>query len=969
MADLQFNEDVVRKVLDKNPAPIVSKGSNNRYVSFAKLDIKERKPDEDPEAIHTAAEKLSEEQLKILRKEKSSIVKKKNSLPLTEEEIEAKGVTKAPPSAPQLKSSLHMIEENIDFDYIGTVDWGTFDVDRLADKMTLIAEALSSVPLREYQVPFQKRVFVSVLRNDGAELTALFSRQSGKTEVVAQTCVTLLVVMPVLAKLFPDQLGAYKRGFRIGLFAPTGEQAYTTHSRMEERLSSEAAEEFLADSEIDAKKHYSGGMLEIFGPMEITPSGRVVPTFRSFCKMQSGAKQTKIESKTYDLIVVEEAQDMDSNKVTKCLDMDTRIPMSNGSFTTLRTVINEKLGVNVPEGRVVPSDFIDNGVKPAYRLLLDNGRELIVTDTHQHVVYKDRRMLKMTTREIENHLLQTGPLKLVTPDILPYFGDIGDRGTGYMYGYRIAKGQYPIDTLFSTDKSLPEIMKKADHLYRLHSQDVDEIAMSKECVCGFLAGFTDVAGEFMIGRGAPNIYYRSWCEKLMRDLQDQFLKLGIHSKVFPRLSAGIGSQQEWVLGIRDVLSLKRFHREIQLQVNQDKLDQAVLANRGKPGDSVEWDCPWRYRTILQLEPVGMRHTGCVTVPTKEHVFYANGVLTGNSIHPMCASTNGTIVKVGTTGIRVCDFYRATVQNMRRQINSKYKDHFEYDYRVTQRANPKYREFIKRERDRLGEHSDAFRMSYNLEWLFDKGMAVTPQMFEELMRYPSGRLEYTGDPQMRYVAGLDLAKKGDSTVLTIAKTYTDAMSIEEEPRYIKQIVNWIEMTGENWEEQVDTIIQAVNAYGIGVISIDSTGLGDPVTDFISAGLAHTDVIVIPVVFSTKTKHEMATVFYRELRAKRIVVPTHPTVKKTRRFKNFYEQLIGCEKVYKGSFMALQHSDEKDAHDDYVQSLLLTCYGVENAVSPKIESSPVSLRNMRTNHSSRFEKAVSRLNSRRNVRWRQ
>ena len=76
-----------------------------------------------------------------------------------------------------------------------------------------------------YQEPLARRMFESVIIGDGAMLTALFSRQSGKTETVANTISTLMIMLPRLAKAYPTLLGKFERGVWVGVFAPVERDA------------------------------------------------------------------------------------------------------------------------------------------------------------------------------------------------------------------------------------------------------------------------------------------------------------------------------------------------------------------------------------------------------------------------------------------------------------------------------------------------------------------------------------------------------------------------------------------------------------------------------------------------------------------------------------------------------------------------------------------------------------------------
>ena len=126
-------------------------------------------------------------------------------------------------------------------------------VNKLIDKIMLFLKELVGHDLHPYQKPLARRIMESVIINDGEEITALASRQSGKSETVADTVVTLMILLPRLAKIYPELLGKFKDGLWVGLFAPTEGQAETLFGRAVTRLTSERAVEILNDVEIDDK--------------------------------------------------------------------------------------------------------------------------------------------------------------------------------------------------------------------------------------------------------------------------------------------------------------------------------------------------------------------------------------------------------------------------------------------------------------------------------------------------------------------------------------------------------------------------------------------------------------------------------------------------------------------------------------------------------------------------------------------
>ena len=175
-----------------------------------------------------------------------------------------------------------------------------YDPYRLAEVLLKIGQQMTGIHLYSYQEPPAFRIIYSMLARDGAEITMLFARQSGKSEIVTFCVVTLGVLLPVLAKIFPRELGHFSMGVKMGLLAPQGEQVQTIYSRCMERLLSEPVKMFLDDPDIlDAPLSSVHFKLK---------SG-------SFLTGQSAAKQSKIESKTYHIVFMDEAQDMDTEKV------------------------------------------------------------------------------------------------------------------------------------------------------------------------------------------------------------------------------------------------------------------------------------------------------------------------------------------------------------------------------------------------------------------------------------------------------------------------------------------------------------------------------------------------------------------------------------------------------------------------------------------------------------------------------
>lgn len=190
-----------------------------------------------------------------------------------------------------------------------------FDPYRLTEVLMEIGQKMTGIFLYEYQEPVVFRIIYSILNRDGAEITALFSRQSGKSEAVVFSTVTLSIILPVLAKIYPKELGHFSHGIKMGLLAPQMEQVETVYARCMERLQSDSVKEFLDDPDIN-----DNTLSTVKFKLK---SG-------SFLTGQSAAKQAKVESKTYNIIFLDESQDMDTEKVRRSI-----IPMTASTFGTI----------------------------------------------------------------------------------------------------------------------------------------------------------------------------------------------------------------------------------------------------------------------------------------------------------------------------------------------------------------------------------------------------------------------------------------------------------------------------------------------------------------------------------------------------------------------------------------------------------------------------------------------------------
>jgi hypothetical protein len=179
-------------------------------------------------------------------------------------------------------------------------------VDQLVDMLVVVCNKLSGITLRPYQEDFARRIFESLIIEDNATITALFSRQSGKSETVADVVTTCMLMFPRLALIYPDLLEKYRYGFWVGCFAPTNDQSKILYSRICTRLASPRAKKLMADPDI----------MEI-----VRERGSIVRMLKcgSFAKKVTAHPRASIEGETFHLILIDECQDANYTVVVKSI--------------------------------------------------------------------------------------------------------------------------------------------------------------------------------------------------------------------------------------------------------------------------------------------------------------------------------------------------------------------------------------------------------------------------------------------------------------------------------------------------------------------------------------------------------------------------------------------------------------------------------------------------------------------------
>jgi hypothetical protein len=290
-----------------------------------------------------------------------------------------------------------------------------------------------------------------------------------------------------------------------------------------------------------------------------------------------------------------------------------------------------------------------------------------------------------------------------------------------------------------------------------------------------------------------------------------------------------------------------------------------------------------------------------------------------SIHPMAAFHGGTIVKAGSGSTKRGDFHTAIQRNRRRQVkHGARRYHFEYDWRYCARYNARYRGFVEEEKIRIGEDSDEFRMSYDCIFLLERGMFTTQEQLDALgdVTMPIQRHWHAS----RLVAGLDLGRKQDNTVLTVVWVDWDHPD-PETGFYDHRILNWLELQGDQWETQYAKIVRFLRDYSVVILGVDGQGGGDVVADRLTRLLPH---IQVEAVGSNTGDQGPRWSHLMALMGRGLVSwPARADTKRLKIWQRFETQMRDLEKEYRGRFLLAAAPNESDAHDDFPDSLAIAC----------------------------------------------
>ena len=340
-------------------------------------------------------------------------------------------------------------------------------------------------------------------------------------------------------------------------------------------------------------------------------------------------------------------------------------------------------------------------------------------------------------------------------------------------------------------------------------------------------------------------------------------------------------------------------------------------------------------TMMTANPKAKIESKSFHVAVIDECQEADDFMVAKSISPMLAYYAGTMIKTGTPTTSKNNFYRSIQLNKRRATGrGARQNHYQWDWRDVAKVNDNYAKFISKEKLRIGEDSDEFQMSYNCKWLLERGMFVTQSVMDELGDTSQEIVKVWHKTPV--VVGIDPARKMDSTIVTVV--WVDWDRPDEFGYFEHRVLNWLEIQGDDWEEQYFQIVNFLSNYDVLAIGVDANGVGDAVAQRLKILMPRAEVIPLtssPTEQSKRFKHLQALIQRRMLG-----FPAHAKTRRLRVWKRFVQQMTDAEIVYKGANFMVSAPDEAYAHDDFVDSLAICCSMTVDLVMPEVEVSSSS-----------------------------
>lgn len=364
--------------------------------------------------------------------------------------------------------------------------------------------------------------------------------------------------------------------------------------------------------------------------------------------------------------------------VGKCLTGDCEVVLEDGSICTIEEICRRRKGRLLTLGPgwtlqlTEPSAFVDDGLKPVFRVTTVSGRTVTCTASHPFLtpsgwlplaalqpgiqvavpriirLFGTNRLPKKNV-ELLAYLVTREPSGAAHPNLAHECRRVGPRKT---QGVRTNAPELPpsIAQACLPGKGSSHGIRQELRGIQVTSLPLVVFTLAKEQLALLLNRIFAASGWTSVDpKTIPHISCPASTERLARQVQHLLLRFGILSSIHKGAAPpGVQGCTTWQVRITDPASLRTFAQEIGIEGQEDQV-AAVLASlqaRAEPSHTlrepdvsfslsadasprrtcvgdVYWD------EIASIEPAGIQHVYDLTVPAT-HNFVANDICVHNT---------------------------------------------------------------------------------------------------------------------------------------------------------------------------------------------------------------------------------------------------------------------------------------------------------------------------------------------------
>ena len=333
-----------------------------------------------------------------------------------------------------------------------------------------------------------------------------------------------------------------------------------------------------------------------------------------------------------------------------------------------------------------------------------------------------------------------------------------------------------------------------------------------------------------------------------------------------------------------------------------------------------------------------------------------------SIFPMGSHTMATRVLIGTPSIDLRTsryFFERVVED-----EDNDKDTFIYDYEINQQYSKDYKQYIEVMKRSIGENSIEFRTQYKLEWVEQEAKFIDR---EHIIACCKDRRctrtlihdNKSGIEVRNIVVGIDVGKKNDSTVVTVAQIFNapDIIDDDEDNGIRKnepgggfkiRILDWFEAESKDYYRIIKNVYKFMTQYALQVCVVDAVGVGDPFFDILKAEWRsfqknhgtkhHRNLRFEAFNWTMKNHHKLFMKLHTLFMMQRLEYPSEDTMEK----RKFERQFNLLTRDVRGGMMKTDHPEGE--HDDYCSSLALVVHAA--GISYRKNEAKAGRKNKRT-----------------------